>query len=360
MEYLHEGVFLGIDAILLGFCVKEYCSQKHIINALKVSEWTGPQQRQDDLGTMPACLQGAAQVTLNKELAKTLLDAPGKRLDYAVIRGTVVPVGSPMKAVMSPSVTAVLQVMKLYEHRISKGIAGFWTEHSKLLHMSCNEVPFCLENEGGKIEVLDAFSSHVLDLDVVYDNYEPSRLSFFDHIFGFISGVSQRGHQTTEEVLREGSYITAIGEIELSDTGMRIQPSRVGPMFLTTATKGTVLRRLEEAKSSTLLKIVICSTVGAVLIALIARKVYKKRKAAQEEEKFRESMDKSRKERRSKQRIETISDEQRCVVCVTNPKEVIVLPCGHVCLCEDCAIQIKSACPVCRCDIKSKAAAYYS
>lgn len=38
MEYLHEGIFLGIDAILLGFCVKEYCSQKQILNALKVSK----------------------------------------------------------------------------------------------------------------------------------------------------------------------------------------------------------------------------------------------------------------------------------------------------------------------------------
>lgn len=240
-------------------------------------------------------------MTLNKELSKTLLNAPGNRLDYAVIRGTVVPVGSPMKAVMSPSVTAVLQVMKLYEHRISKGIAGFWTEHSKLMHMSTNEVPFSLQNEGGKVEVLDAFSSHVLDLDVVYDNYEPARLSFFDHIFGFISGVSQRGHQTTEEVLREGSYITAIGEIELCDGAMRIQPSKVGPMFLTTATKSTVLKRLEEAKSSTLVKIMICSTVGAVLIGLIARKVLLKRRAAREEQKFRESMA----ERRSKQRTET-------------------------------------------------------
>lgn len=36
MDFLHEAVFLGVDAILLGFCVKEYCSQKHIINALKV------------------------------------------------------------------------------------------------------------------------------------------------------------------------------------------------------------------------------------------------------------------------------------------------------------------------------------
>lgn len=261
---------------------------------------------------------------------------------------------------MSPSVTAVLQVMKLYEHRISKGIAGFWTEHSKLMHMSTNEVPFCLENEGGKVEVLDAFSSHILDMDVVYDNYEPSRLSFFDHIFGFISGVSQRGHQTTEEVLREGSYITAIGEIELTEAGLKLQPSKIGPMFLTTATKNTVMRRLEEAKSSTLVKILVCSTVAAVLIGLIGRKVYKKRRAAIEEQNFRDAMDQSRKERRSKQRIETLTDDQRCVVCVTNPKEVIVLPCGHVCLCEDCAVQINSVCPVCRTDIRTKAPAYYS
>lgn len=266
-----------------------------------------------------------------------------------------------MKAVMSPSVTAVLQVMKLYEHRISKGLAGFWTEHSKLMHMSTNEVPFYLENEGARVEVLDAFSANILDLDVVYDNYEPSRLSVADHIFGFITGVSQRGHQTTEEVLREGSFITAIGDIELTDTGMKIQPSKVGPMFLTTATKSTLIRRLEDAKSSTLIRMLICGTVGAVLIGFIARKLYIKRKALREERMFKESMEKSRLERRSKQRnVESLTDDQKCVVCVTNPKEVIVLPCGHVCLCEDCALQIKSACPVCRGDIKSKAAAYYA
>lgn len=265
-----------------------------------------------------------------------------------------------MKAVMSPSVTAVLQVMKLYEHRVSKGISGFWTEHSSMMHMSTNEVPFYIQNDGGSLEVLDAFSSHVLDLDVVYDNYEPCKLSFFDHIFGFITGVSQRGHQTTEEVLREGSFMTVIGEIELTDSGMRIQPSKVGPMFVTTATKSTLLRRMEEAKSSSVVKILVCSAVGAVLITLIVRKLYKKHKAAKEERLFRESMEKSRRERRSVQRIEPNSDEQRCVVCVTNPKEVIVLPCGHVCLCEDCALQIKTTCPVCRGDIKTKAPAYYS
>jgi E3 ubiquitin-protein ligase MUL1 len=87
-------------------------------------------------------------------------------------------------------------------------------------------------------------------MDVVYDNYEPATLSMFDHIFGFFSGVRQKGLQTTEEILREGSFITAVGELELDGDQMRLQPSSVGPMFLSTATKNTLLKKMEEAKSS--------------------------------------------------------------------------------------------------------------
>lgn len=87
-------------------------------------------------------------------------------------------------------------------------------------------------------------------MDIVYDNYEPTSLSFFDHIFGFFSGVRQRGIQTTEEILRDGSYMTAIGEIELEGNSLRLQASSEGPMFITTATKNTLLRKMEDAKSS--------------------------------------------------------------------------------------------------------------
>lgn len=87
-------------------------------------------------------------------------------------------------------------------------------------------------------------------MDVVYDNYEPSSLSIFDHIFGFFSGVRQKGMQTTEEVLREGTFITAIGEIELDGNTLRMQSSSVGPLFLTTATKNSLIKRFQDAKSS--------------------------------------------------------------------------------------------------------------
>lgn len=88
------------------------------------------------------------------------------------------------------------------------------------------------------------------DLDVIHDTYEPTSLSFFDHVFGFFSGVRQRGLQTTEEILREGSFITAVGELELDGNAVRLQPTEFGPMFLTTATKATLIRKFEEARTS--------------------------------------------------------------------------------------------------------------
>lgn len=91
-----------------------------------------------------------------------------------------------------------------------------------------------------------------LDLDIIYDNYEPTSLSFFDHVFGFVSGVRQRGLQTTEEILRDGSFITAVGELEIDGNNIRLQTSKLGPMFLTTSTKNTLLKKFEEAKSSML------------------------------------------------------------------------------------------------------------
>lgn len=84
---------------------------------------------------------------------------------------------------------------------------------------------------------------------MIHDSYEPTSLSFFDHVFGFFSGVRQRGLQTTEEILRDGSFITAVGELDLDGNNVRLQHSQIGPMFLTTATKGSLIKKFEEAKT---------------------------------------------------------------------------------------------------------------
>lgn len=91
---------------------------------------------------------------------------------------------------------------------------------------------------------------YIVDMDVISDKFEPMSPGVIDHVWGFFSGVRQRGLQTTEEMLREGSYITAVGELHKTSTGvLKIQPSKEGlPLYLTTATKTTLLKRLASSR----------------------------------------------------------------------------------------------------------------
>lgn len=104
-----------------------------------------------------------------------------------MIRGTVTPIGTPIQSVIAPSVTGVVQVIKLRysilahvniahfikknclcmfcsEHRITRGFAGFWTEQRKLIHLSSNEVPFKISNGDASVEIIDALSSEILGM----------------------------------------------------------------------------------------------------------------------------------------------------------------------------------------------------
>lgn len=42
-----------------------------------------------------------------------------------------------------------------------------------------------------------------------------------------------------------------------------------------------------------------------------------------------------------------LHDGQECVVCLTNEKSVILMPCRHMCVCEVCFTHLDK-CPVCR------------
>jgi E3 ubiquitin-protein ligase MGRN1 len=45
------------------------------------------------------------------------------------------------------------------------------------------------------------------------------------------------------------------------------------------------------------------------------------------------------------------TDSEECVICLTDPKEVAVYPCRHMCMCITCADALPSGnnkCPLCR------------
>ena len=55
-------------------------------------------------------------------------------------------------------------------------------------------------------------------------------------------------------------------------------------------------------------------------------------------------------------KAEDDDDGKECIICLTNPKNTIMMPCGHLCVCDECAIPITKStkqCPVCRAAITS-------
>lgn len=130
----------------------------------------------------------------------------------------------------------------------------------------------------------------------------------------------------------------------------------------------------------------IFGTIAGIVTALIIRKIYLRKKRERIERDSRESMENARRKRRQQQRPhpDELRHEEKCVVCVQNPKEVIsiingidciaiqltnlydhlfqiiCLPCGHVCLCGDCSEHIKDVCPVCRARIENRSVAFIS
>ncbi len=50
------------------------------------------------------------------------------------------------------------------------------------------------------------------------------------------------------------------------------------------------------------------------------------------------------------------SEGKECLICLSEEKNTIIMPCGHLCVCSECGKQIKEKnynCPVCRGDIRS-------
>ena len=42
-----------------------------------------------------------------------------------------------------------------------------------------------------------------------------------------------------------------------------------------------------------------------------------------------------------------------CVVCKVKPRQVVCIPCAHLCVCEDCKKDVKDTCPICEKSIES-------
>ncbi|XP_072384280.1 mitochondrial E3 ubiquitin protein ligase 1 [Diabrotica undecimpunctata] len=338
MDYLAESIALGVDSIILAVCIRQYYKKK---NAM-------------------ALIQGAPYLEINKDLKEIVETHPDHKLSYVAIRGTVKALGNPIVSNANPTVTGVVQVLKIKEHVIQRSTAGFWADSERVIQEVHNVMPFALETRGIQIEICDPLGAEVLDMDVISDNFHPTVPSVIDHIWSFFAGIRQRGIQSTEKMLRTGSVITGIGELVAEKDGnLKLQPpTEGGPFYLTNMGVVSLLKKLNSSKSNYRIMCIVFGSIGIVISGFIVKKYLRIKAEKESQEQQRSQLELSRKERRRKIRDEDLNENQICVVCKENPKEIILLPCGHVCLCEDCALGINEFCPICRSHIEKKNVAY--
>ncbi|XP_001599294.1 mitochondrial E3 ubiquitin protein ligase 1 [Nasonia vitripennis] len=340
MDYLGEFIALGIDSIIFGICLKQYFYCKNSIHAVKNAEFHEVSSSLNDL----------------------VQRSPENKIDYIAIRGAVKPIGEPIRSINSKDVTGVIQKLSVTEHVVVRTTSGYWSDQEHTMQEVFNSVPFVLKKGSHQIEVVDAMAAEILDMETISDFFEPSAPNLVDYVWGFFTGHRQRGLQSTEEMLREGSIITGIGELTKSPSkpdSLILQPPVNGtPYYLTTMSLSSLLRKLDDRKKIYRWLCLMFGAIGLFIGGMVLRRYLKDKEEQRLANELRKSLEESRKERRQRVRDKDLRDDQLCVVCRTNPREIILLPCGHVCLCEDCSLDIARDCPICRNKISQKNAAY--
>ena len=105
---------------------------------------------------------------------------------------------------------------------------------------------------------------------------------------------------------------------------------------------------LKRANGDLFMMKLILTLMSAFLFVVICCTWDTANKAREESAQLREQLD---------------SSGTMCTVCLDNPRQVLLQPCGHVCMCKDCADRVRGAdnqCPICRKHIEKMQPAYIS
>ncbi|KAF0294654.1 Mitochondrial ubiquitin ligase activator of nfkb 1-A [Amphibalanus amphitrite] len=275
--------------------------------------------------------------------------AAGGRMDFVAVRGEVRALGEPIRAHADPSVRGVMQRLSLREHTWENH-SGFWSERRRTVREALNTVPFALSGAGLAVVVQDADSLSA-DLFTVKDEFVPTELSLAQSVWQWLLGSRQQGLRDVEEMLLEGTRVTGYGELTLMERGLELRPpSGELPFILTTRSETALLRELEAQRNVARGLLAVFVLSGLCGAAWTGRRLWRGLEERRRRRRLADEYEAIRTERRRRERVgDTVEEALQCVVCLTNPREVVVSPCQHVCLCVDCEEQLQQrSCPVCR------------
>ncbi|KAI8782840.1 mitochondrial ubiquitin ligase activator of nfkb 1 [Biomphalaria glabrata] len=290
-------------------------------------------------------------------------------LQYAVVEGVVKDLGRVLQGRYSKNDGVILHT-EIIEHQ-SKRVNGFWSDMKKAIKDSTEIVPFAIANVRSKepkfqVEVLDPLQSPSIynELETTYDHFEPNKNTFMQNSLDRLFGEVTKGIQETESMLLTGTSVIGVGKVFLERGALKMaaadDPNRT--FILTKMRKPELVRTLESQSSTFKMLSVLCFVIGGSMLGYLiwrhVKKILEEKKRRQEFEEIQRVLQSSQSTQGSHN--EDSRADETCVVCLSNPRQVITLNCGHIAMCATCAelLPYPKKCPVCRADIERFVAVY--
>jgi len=295
------------------------------------------------------------------------LESNGRVLPYVSVQGNVCADGNVLHS-QSPheSHEGVIRKTEILEHKASWN-ATFenWSHQEKrVAPAKWDEEPFSLICEGSndttavRVHVDDVTCCHRnIELATTHDHFQSASAGFGDALGALIKGEYTKGYRTVEQMLLINTARTVIGElVKTNDSKYVIRAPRNSSLryYITSGGVQTVIaEETATIKTYRFLSLLLC-LIGS---GACAYWVYRRYKRYRGERLAREEADRMHMEMADFDA--NVEDVRVCSICMSQPRNVVFLPCGHVCACVQCGSRLPS-CPVCRRVVQSTSAIYFS
>ncbi|CAG2228295.1 MUL1 [Mytilus edulis] len=341
-------VGLTVDAGLALILYYFYKRSKRAANEIQKAEWYG----------------------LDRDLIKKLKELPDQTIPYGCIEGITASTRR-LRSHYEDDVQGVIRNIALIEHK-SKRSNGVWSDVQNVIRDVVDAVPFYLhkvQKDGSndvRVHITEAKSAGFLldDLTVTYDSYKSDQAGLLQRGLDRIFGEVIKGMHEYEKMLVLGTPLLGIGQLKLENDKIIMSPPENGSRFiLTTQTKEEVVKHFSSQSNIIKIFLGITCVIGVGLATYIIKKWYTKWQSRKRIERMAQEAQNARMASRAaanNREPSNNSDSQECVICLTNPREVILLNCGHICVCIDCvqALPRPMKCPVCRQNVERFLNAY--
>ncbi|XP_028283549.1 mitochondrial ubiquitin ligase activator of nfkb 1-A [Parambassis ranga] len=327
-----EALCLGTSLAISGLCYYLYRKNKKTVDKL----------------------DNAPHFNIDGKLKDILEVTPGACLQYAVVEGVVKPAGEPLRSQFHKDIVGVLHKLEVREHRLVwRGYSNIWSDDERVLHKQVSMVPFLLRGlDETAVRVHCPLQASGLNMEMTYEKFHQVSHGFVDLVGQYLSGVKPKGQLEIEEMLKVGTTVTGVGELMLDTDGtLNLRPPSDGAQYILSMADYDTLRN--ECKAATTVwkdMTIIFALAGAAALCWVGLRYYQHQKLRWERDKERREFERQRSEaRRFPVQDGENNQENICVICLSQPRNCILLNCGHVCCCYTCYQALpQRRCPICR------------